>query len=55
LIETQIMEMILRYGFACMVTAWLLYERYKLSVSQVESLAQITTNLDIIADRLERL
>ena len=55
MIETQIMETLLRYGFACMVTAWLLYERYKLSVTQVENLEHITTILESITEKLERL
>ena len=55
MIESQLLEMVLRYGFACMVTAWLLYERYKVSLSQVDSLAAISTNLALITDKLERL
>jgi len=55
MIESQVLEILLRYGFACMVTAWLLYERYKVSLSQVDSLATISTNLAIITEKLERL
>ena len=55
MIESQILEMVLRYGFACMVTAWLLYERYKVGMAQVEILSSITANLDLITKKLERL
>ena len=55
MIESQLVELVLRYGFACMVTAWLLYERYKVSLSQVESLATISNNLALITEKLERM
>jgi hypothetical protein len=55
MIDSQLVELLMRYGFACMVTAWLLYERYKFSLSQVESLATISTNLALITEKLERM
>ena len=55
MIDSQLVELLMRYGFACMVTAWLLYERYQFSLSQVESLSSITASLEIISNKLERL
>ena len=55
MIDSQLVELLMRYGFACMVTAWLLYERYQISLSQVENLAHITTILETITEKLERL
>jgi len=53
--ETLVVDTIIKNGFACTVTAWLLWERYKFNTDIIKTLEKVSSTMDIISDRIERL